>query len=357
MEAPAADLDSLAARVRAQVQEGLSAWLADRVAEARARGADVGAVAQAVMDLALRGGKRLRAVLLAAAYHACEPCEPRSAADAEAGAKAVVQAGMALELLQVYLLVHDDWIDGDDVRRGGPSVPAMMRGRFEGARADAMSVLAGDLAAAWAQRALLEIALPAARVAAAARELARMQDEVVQGQILDVAGEARDPRAVEAMHDLKTASYTVRGPVAMGASLAGASQAQLAELAGFSTPLGVAFQLRDDVLGVFGDAVAMGKATGSDLRAGKHSAVVVEALRDPRAREVLAPVIGRPDASDEAVAAAVRGLEASGVRARVEARVAALVEQSRGALEHATISPGGRALLGQAAVALTERRA
>jgi geranylgeranyl diphosphate synthase type I len=354
MEARAADLESLAASVRSEVQQGLSGWLADRVAEARGRGADVGAVADAVAQLALRGGKRLRAVLLAVGYRACEPGEPGEGSECGI-AKAVVQAGVALELLQAYLLVHDDWIDGDDVRRGGPSVPAMMRGRFERTRADAMSVLAGDLAVAWAQRALLEIALPAPRVAAAARELARMQDEVVQGQILDVAGEARDALAVEAMHNLKTASYTVRGPVAMGASLAGASEAQLEELARFSTPLGVAFQIRDDVLGVFGDASAMGKATGSDLRAGKHTAVVVEALRDAQAREVLAPVLGRADASDDAVAAAVRGLEACGVRARVEARVAALVDASRAALEQATISGSGRALLAQAAVALTER--
>jgi geranylgeranyl diphosphate synthase type I len=82
-----------------------------------------------------------------------------------------------------------------------------------------MSVLAGDLAAAWAQRALLEVCLSADRVVLAAREFAAMQEEVIHGQVLDVAGVARDAREVEAMHALKTASYSVRGPVVMGARL------------------------------------------------------------------------------------------------------------------------------------------
>src|SRR5258708_32935513 len=127
-------------------------------------------------------------------------------------------------------------MDGDAVRRGGPSVPAMMRGRFAESRADAMAVLAGDLGAAWAQRALLEVRLPADRVVLAAREFAVMQEEVIQGQVLDMAGAARDAREVEAVHALKTSSYSVRGPVVIGARLAGAPQPQVDALAAFARP-------------------------------------------------------------------------------------------------------------------------
>ena len=191
--------------------------------------------------------------------------------------------GVALELFQTYLLVHDDLMDGDDVRRGGPSLPALMRSSFPGEQAEAMSVLAGDLAAAWAQRAAFETDLEPARVVLAARELARVHEHVVEGQILDVGGAPRDAREVEAMHALKTASYTVRGPVVIGARLAGARDAQIAALVGFADPLGVAFQLRDDVLGTFGEPGATGKPAGNDLREGKRTALVVDALRDAQA--------------------------------------------------------------------------
>ena len=332
------------ARVRAEVDARLGPWLDERVARARSRGGDVEIVADAVRSLVMRGGKRMRAVLLAASYEACH---------GQGGSTAVAAAGTALELLQAYLLVHDDWMDGDDVRRGGPSVPAMLRERLPG-HGDAASVLAGDLAAAWAQEALLELELPPARVLLAARELARVEEEVIHGQVLDVRSRANDAREVEAVHALKTASYTVRGPVVMGARLAGASEAQVTALAAFATPLGVAFQLRDDVLGTFGDARATGKPAG-DLRKGKRTALVVEASTDAHAEEMLGRVLGRPDATAADHDAAVAAVESSGARARVEGRIAALTGEAKVALDRAELAPAGRALLERAIVALTER--
>jgi len=333
------------ARVRAEVDARLGPWLDARVALARSRGADVETVADAVRSLVMRGGKRMRAVLLAASYEAC---------GGQGGMLAVAAAGAALELLQAYLLVHDDWMDGDDVRRGGPSVPAMMRERLPD-HADAASVLAGDLAAAWSREALLELELPPARVMLAARELARVEEEVIHGQVLDVRSRAKDAREVEAVHALKTASYTVRGPVVMGARLAGANEAQVAALTAFAMPLGVAFQLRDDVLGTFGDAGATGKPAGSDLRKGKRTALVVEALADPVAAQVLGRVLGRRDATEQEHTAAVAAVETSGARRRVEERIAVLTREARAALERAELAPVGRALLDRAVSALTAR--
>ncbi len=335
-------------RVREQVEPRLAKWLDVRVAEARGRGTDVGVVADAVRQLALRGGKRLRPALLAAAYEAC---------GGEGGIERVAPVAVALELFQTYLLVHDDLMDGDDVRRGGPSLPALMRAHFAKGQAEAMSVLAGDLAAAWAQRAVLEVEIEPQRVALAAREFALVHERVVQGQILDVTGAAADAGEVEAMHALKTSSYSVRGPVLMGARLAGAQdEAVLAALVAFADPLGVAFQLRDDVLGIFGDAAAMGKPSGNDLREGKRTALVVDALRDARASECLGRVLGRRDASDDDVRAAVVRIEAAGARARIEARIVELATQSRDALGRAQLAPAGRALLECAIEALTERQ-
>ena len=174
-----------------------------------------------------------------------------------------------------------------------------------------MSILAGDLASAWSREALLELELPAERVRAAAREMATVEADVIAGQILDVQSAARDARDVEAVHALKTASYSVRGPVVMGARLAGASDAQVMALTAFAVPLGVAFQLRDDVLGTFGDPRATGKPAGNDLRAGTRTALVVDAFGDPAAAAALGRVLGKRDASrrnDVARARAPRGV-------------------------------------------------
>jgi geranylgeranyl diphosphate synthase type I len=333
------------ARVRVEVDSRLAPWLDAHVEAARARGNEVGLVADAVRSLVMRGGKRMRAVLVAAAYEACA---------GEGGSAAVAGAGASLELLQAYLLVHDDWMDGDDVRRGGPSVPAMLRARMP-AHGDAASVLAGDLAAAWSQEALLELDRPPEHVVQAARELARMQDEVVSGQLLDVISNPRNASDVERTHALKTASYSVRGPVVMGARLAGAAEARVAALEAYGLPLGIAFQLRDDVLGAFGDEHATGKPSGADLRRGKRTALVVEASRDGRAADALARVLGRVDATDADVTAAVRALEESGARRRVEERISTLVEEARAALGRVDFAAEGRSWLEGAIAALTER--
>ena len=335
------------AQVRELVDSRLAPWLDARVSEARGRGIDVGVVADGVRQLTLRGGKRLRPVLLAAAYEAC---------GGEGGVEAVAPVGFALELFQTYLLAHDDLMDGDDVRRGGPSLPALMRTRFGAERMSAMSILAGDLASAWAQRALFEANLPAERLVRASREFAIVHEDVVSGQVLDVRSAASDAREVEAMHALKTASYSVRGPVVMGAQLAGAHDDQLAVLAAFAEPVGVAFQLRDDVLGTFGDQATTGKPAGNDLREGKRTALVVDALRDARAAEALGRVLGRRDASDEDIRKTVALIEGCGARARIEARIRELTNHSRAALERCALAPAGRALLVCAIDALTERQ-
>ncbi|HEY5148148.1 MAG TPA: polyprenyl synthetase family protein, partial [Polyangiaceae bacterium] len=162
----AEEFDAFVAAVRERIEARLVVWLAARVAEVREHGDDVGVVAGGIRELTLRGGKRLRPVLLAAGYLAC------GGSEATRDAEAVTLAGVALELFQTYLLAHDDLMDGDLVRRGGPSLPALMRASFTESRASAMSILAGDLACSWSQRALFEAGLAPDRILRASRELA-----------------------------------------------------------------------------------------------------------------------------------------------------------------------------------------
>jgi geranylgeranyl diphosphate synthase type I len=227
----------------------------------------------------------------------------------------------------------------------------LLRDRF-GSRAlgDAGAVLAGDLASGYAQEALLETDLPAERVLDAAQVFARIQVEVVTGQLAEMraASVGASPRAepsVETIHALKTASYTVTGPLLLGAALAGASAAGSAELERFGRPLGIAFQLRDDLLGVFGDPSATGKPVWNDIRQGKRTALVAELRGDAALEALLARVFGRADAPLQDVEAVVRAMEDSGARARVEARVRELCDEARRALD--AIAPPTSASLGR----------
>jgi geranylgeranyl diphosphate synthase type I len=356
--------------VRAHVDAALAAWLGPRVALANSVSAEVGAAAEAVERLALRGGKRMRAALIVAGFEACGGGVPGAPGYAEGAApyiasllRHVDRAALAVELLQVYLLIHDDWMDDDDVRRGGPAVHVTLRERFGSKRlGDAGAVLAGDLASAYAQAALLESPVAGERVLAAAREFTRVQEEVVTGQLAEMTPAVREGRAapqpsVETIHALKTASYTVTGPLALGARLAGASDAHVAQLARYGRPLGIAFQLRDDLLGVFGDPSATGKPVGNDIRQGKRTALVAEMRGDAATDALLGRVLGNDRATDADVAEVVRAMETSGAKARVEARVVELLAEARSALAALGLPEGspGRAWLVGAVRALGER--
>jgi geranylgeranyl diphosphate synthase, type I len=345
--APSASFAELVSLVRRGVEGRLSHLLDDAVAAVRPCGPDAVAAIDALRALCMRGGKRFRPVLVAAAHEACGGSDG-------AASEAVVLAGAAIELLQAYLLIHDDWMDGDDVRRGGPSVHAMLRSAYgDVAAGDAAAILAGDYASALAQQALFSMPIAAERVVEAGRTFAKVQREVIAGQLLDMRGPS--PEGVESMHDLKTGSYTVRGPLAIGAIVAGASAEQRAALDRFAAPLGIAFQLRDDLLGTFGDPKATGKPAGNDLRRGKRTALIAALAEDAESAPLLKRVLGVGDASDADVAALVARMEASGARARVEARLRQLLSSAERELASAPLGSTGKAWLHGAVQALGER--
>lgn len=342
--------------VRAEIDVQLAEWLRPRVAAAKQVSMEVGVVAEAVRSLALRGGKRLRAALVAAGFEASSPY---------AGAKErrpwspCVPAMLAVELLQTYLLIHDDWMDDDDVRRGGPAVHVLLRGELgDRTLGDVGAILAGDLACGYAQEALHESNVAFERLVHASRVFARIQVDVVTGQLAEMRAPTRSGPlpSVETIHALKTASYTVTGPLLLGAALAGADESRYAELERFGRPLGIAFQLRDDLLGVFGDPFATGKPVWNDIRRGKWTALVTELRGDERAEKLLARVHGKADAARDDLEAVVRAMEETGARARVEARVRELCDEARRELEAMALQEAAHARLAFAISALGERR-
>jgi geranylgeranyl diphosphate synthase, type I len=335
--------------VRRRVDDRLANWLAPRVEAAAAVSEEAGAVAEAVRDLALRGGKRLRAALVVAGFEAFS--------GGVAALPACDPATLAVELLQTYLLIHDDWMDADDVRRGGPAVHVLLKRRLGDRIGDAAAVLAGDLASGYAQEALLESDVAPARLLRASRVFARTQVDVVIGQVAEMRSSQRSGAvpSVETVHALKTASYTVIGPLLLGAALAGADDARCAALSRFGRTLGIAFQLRDDLLGTFGDPRTTGKPVGNDLRRRKRTALTAELERDGSSHALLVRLTDH--ASADEVDAVLRLLTESGARARVEARIGQLCSEALAVLADMDVSAAGRGWLTGAVAALGERSA
>ncbi len=339
--------------VKTEIDRALAAYFAafERTENALPMAGELAPAFEALKSLVLRGGKRLRGVLLAAAFEACG-----------GGDRApIMPALVGFELLQAYLLIHDDWMDGDLVRRGGPTVHAALREVFGAAEGDAQAILTGDLAQALALEAITACAVPAERVGRAAKAVSVLLRNVTLGQMLDVRGAvARYPEratALDHVYERKTASYTVTGPLEIGALLAGATDERVARLGAVARPLGILFQLRDDVLGVFGDPAVTGKSDSSDLRQGKFTALVVEASAiDPTVADDLAAVHEAPEDTIEALVASLRArIVAAGARERVEARIERLGAETLAEIEAAGLTPRGRELLEGAAAVIGGR--
>ncbi|QGG41100.1 polyprenyl synthetase family protein [Aeromicrobium yanjiei] len=341
---------------RTRVDHSLAAF-----AEAKARslsvlGPDLDHLTRAALDF-VRGGKRLRPQFCHAGWLVAggTPLDGH-----------LVTAAASLEWLQGSALVHDDLMDGSDTRRGRPSIHRAFEQlhRDEDRAGDATgfglstAVLMGDLMLSWCDEmmttAILDSPTMAPRVAAARHYLDLCKTEVVAGQFLDVAAQTKDRILVDeamAIVRFKSAKYTVERPLHIGAALAGASPDLIEALSAVALPLGEAFQLRDDVLGVFGDPAVTGKPAGDDLREGKRTVLIARAyeLTDAAGHEVLRERLGTSDG----VGPVADLIRTCGALAAVEADITRLEEQADAAID--ALGPQARTVLGPLALLATRR--
>jgi geranylgeranyl diphosphate synthase type I len=318
----------------------------------------------------LQGGKRFRALF---GYWGW-----RAVAESQDDLPSVVDAASALELFHAAALVHDDIIDNSDTRRG---LPAAHR-QFEKVHSDSGwrgdptefgrsgALLLGDLLLGWSDE-LLDHGLRAlgdvGRAEAARGEFNRMRTEVTYGQYLDVLEERSWHTRAEA--DLlsraqrvivyKSAKYSVEAPLAIGAAMGGASLDQLSALREFGLPLGIAYQLRDDLLGVFGDPELTGKPSGDDLREGKRTVLVAIArTRLPgNSARLLDELLGDPELSDHQVRVLQASITQSGAVDQVERVIAHNADKARSALASAPITADARAELSTLIETVSRRNA
>jgi len=309
---------------------------------------------------AVTGGKRLRGRFCLAGWRAVEEASgPPGPAPGS-----VVTSAAALEVFHAAALVHDDLIDNSDTRRGRPAAHRALEAEHRNARwaGDAAAfgrsgtILLGDLLLAWSDD-ILEEGLAGVdddRARAARSEYATMRREVTIGQFLDIAEESAFRTQPDESHadralrvaSLKSARYSIQQPLVIGAALAGADAAQSAALAAFGHPVGMAFQLRDDVLGVFGDEHETGKPSGDDLREGKRTVLIAyarEALPPP-ARRIVDELVGDPTLETDQIASLQRTIIDTGALERVEGLISGYAREAERSLSGARL---GNAAVGE----------
>ena len=359
------------------IETELVAMLGRRLAELDFLGADIDAFGDVLGGLVRGPGKRLRPAFVYWGY--------RAAGGAPAGpdAHAALRVGCAVEFLHACALICDDLMDGSAVRRWEPAAHIRLAGPdgrhgWPGPRAEfgrAAALVLGLQAFAWADAALCDAGLRPERLATVLRLFTTLRTEVIGGQYLDlvhaqrglVRRATRPAGAVlpvaeqigtaERIIRYKSAKYTVERPLQLGAAVTGAAGAE-SFLSGYGLPLGEAFQLRDDVLGVFGDPAVTGKPAGEDIREGKQTLLLVLAreMAGPAEQRAIEMVPGNPAATDADIAGVRAALARCGALDAVERRIAGLARQARAALEaEAGVPDDARAALLQLAGQATRR--
>ena len=287
----------------------------------------------------------------------------------------VLDLGACLEVFQAAALVHDDIVDNSDTRRGRPAtwraLEAAHREReWSGSPEEfgrSGAILLGDLLLGWSDD-LLEEALAAVEPVNAARtrrDYARMRRDVILGQFLDIAEEAAWPVTPDAEHAeramriavLKSARYSVQQPLLMGAAIGGSDERTRRSLAAIGEPLGLAFQLRDDVLGVFGDPDVTGKPAGDDLREGKRTLLVAYARErmDAAERARFDARLGADDLSNDEIEGLQHTVTSTGALELVERSISTYAAAANEEITSAGFDPASTAELRELVTATTMR--
>lgn len=341
-----------ASEVRDAVKAELTQYLAEQRDYLTGIASELVPVCDALEDYLLEGGKRLRPLFAYAGYLAAGSIPMNTD----------IRAMASLELLQACALIHDDLMDGSDTRRGKPAIHRHFENLHrQGAMAGlaeqfgaAAAVLLGDLALVWSDHMLHNSGLSQESLSSALRVHDEMRIELMAGQYLDVREAGEREHSVERSLRIaryKSGKYTIERPLHLGAVIAHPTASEhsklLTVLSAYGLPLGEAFQLRDDMLGIFGDPKETGKPAGDDLREGKRTvlmAMTMEKATDS-ARDELAANLGNPDIASEKIETLRTLITDTGAVADVEKLIDRLGEESMAAAHSAVINEEARPFL------------
>lgn len=342
-------------QLRARISQTLTDFVAEHRQIMSGISSDTHPLVDSLSEL-ITGGKRLRPAFAYWGYLA------GGGKDNEA----IIRACSALEFLQACALIHDDVMDNSDTRRGAPAVHKQFESLHQesnwlsdGPRFGAgAAILIGDLALSWADELIFTSGLSSAEITRANEIYHVMRTELMAGQYLDLLEQVRGEITVDRSATVirfKSAKYTIERPLLMGAAIADASEETLTSLSTYGLALGEAFQLRDDVLGVFGDPEVTGKPTGDDLREGKQTMLIAKAreLASPGAFQLIESSLGNSSLSSEQVTNVQNVLIECGALDEIEQRINTQLETALNAI--ASLSDDVRSALTQLAIMSTKR--
>ena len=353
------DLGELPSRVETILREFFTPQklLAEQIGDPVAWGV------QLLENYVLDGGKRLRPTFAWAGFLA--------GGQGTEDPQEVLKALSSLELIQACALIHDDIIDSSDSRRGHPTVHKVAEAQHKDHNwikdpaqfGHSVGILVGDLAMVWADDLFHDSGLTPAALARALPAWRAMRTEVIGGQILDINLEVAgndDISAAQQVNRFKTAAYTIERPLHIGAAIAGANDAIITALRHYGTDIGIAFQLRDDLLGVFGDPQVTGKPAGDDLREGKRTVLVATALQlaatnDKNLADFIRTGVGTVRSPAE-IAELAAAIETTGAVAAIEKQIAELRESGLQQLHAVSLPTQVTQLLEQLAISATARK-
>ena len=347
---------------RLAIDRALERFLADAHEQLIAIDGELTPISSALREF-LAGGKRLRPLFALAGF---------AGAGGSLEEENIYQACVSLELLQACALIHDDMMDGSDTRRGAPS----MHRRFEREHSErrgfgdsenfgnATALLIGDLALVWSTQALNLSGISDQQLRSVNPIFDIMRVELMAGQYLDMHGGSLESISVESALKIatyKSGKYTIERPLHFGGALAGADAdgEVLAAYSGYGIPLGIAFQLRDDLLGVFGDSSVTGKPAGDDLMEGKRTALIAHAQErlSPAAEREFTSLFGRKNLTQNEIDTLRALIKGSGAVDFIEKLIEEKTILALTAINNPKITSSGRELLADLAIKATQRSA
>lgn len=344
--------------VRSAVEEELSIFLNRESAYLNSISPDLASVSDSLTSFLLDSGKRLRPLFAYSGFVAAGGTIEKS----------TIRAIAALELLQACALIHDDLMDGSDTRRGKPSIHR----HFESIHVDknldgfasqyglSAAVLLGDLALVWSDQMLNTSGLTTEQISRVLPFYNEMRVELMAGQFLDIHEQTQKDTNVSRSMKIaryKSGKYTIERPLHLGAAIASDVKEVTDALSAYGLPLGEAFQLRDDLLGVFGDPSVTGKPAGDDLREGKRTVLIAmtNERQSEAQREIAGKYFGKADIDTHGIEILQEIIESTGARAELESIIDQLTEQSLNAAQSHVFTEDGKALLTELANIATKR--
>ena len=350
--------------VRSEIRSQLADYLAHQRSYLTSIASELLPVCDAMEEFLLDGGKRLRPLFAYAGL----------LASGAAPSKEIIRAISSLELLQACALIHDDLMDKSDTRRGKPAIHRHFENLHQSSSmnghatqfGEAAAVLLGDLALVWSDQMLNSSGIPIDSLLAAHKIHDEMRIELMAGQYLDVREAGENSYSAERSLRIaryKSGKYTIERPLHIGAVIGQPVELSnaplLNALSRYGLPLGEAFQLRDDMLGIFGDTAVTGKPAGDDLREGKRTVLIAMTLAalDEAGKSELLTYLGKPDISQEKIEELRALIIGSGAVQAVENLIEELTNQSLTAIEDPSIHPSSREFLTYIALSAVKRSA